>query len=53
MNDDKFRLWMQDVDDRVYDRLGVSVMDLPDQEWRAWFDEGLSPEEAIEEMEID
>ena len=41
-----FGRWMGDVDDWVFDLSGVSVHDLPDCCFRAWYDDGVSAEAA-------
>jgi hypothetical protein len=41
-----FKKWMTEVDIAVAGRAFVSAHDLPDQPYRDWFEEGLSPDEA-------
>jgi hypothetical protein len=41
-----FKKWMAEVDVAVATRAFVSAYDLPDQPYRDWFEEGLSPDEA-------
>jgi hypothetical protein len=41
-----FKKWMSEVDIAVAGRAFVSAYDLPDQPYRDWFEEGLSPDEA-------
>jgi hypothetical protein len=41
-----FKKWMTEVDIAVGARDFVSAYDLPDQSYRDWFEEGLSPDEA-------
>jgi hypothetical protein len=44
----EFDQWMTEVDAEVLGTAGVSVHDLADQPFRAWWDDGLSPTEAAE-----
>jgi hypothetical protein len=48
--DRSYIAWMNDVDDEVQSIAGVSVHDLPDFPSRAWFDAGVAPEEAAEDV---
>jgi hypothetical protein len=41
-----FKKWMAEVDIALGARAFVSAFDLPDQSYRDWFEEGLSPDEA-------
>ncbi|MCI0579950.1 MAG: hypothetical protein L0332_24075 [Chloroflexi bacterium] len=41
-----FAAWMRQVNAAVFARAFVSADDLPDQPYRDWYDDGLSPEEA-------
>jgi len=45
--DEQFALWLRQIDIHVGKRLGLSVFDLPDVCWRDYFDDGLSPIEAL------
>jgi hypothetical protein len=47
----KFALWMGELDDLVGHKFGCSVHDLPDQPFRDWFDTGLTPSSALEQIE--
>ena len=38
-----FDRWMKRVDDVVWNAAGVSVHDLPDCDFRTWYDERLRP----------
>jgi len=40
--------WMAEIDRLMVAEAGVTHNDLPDQPWRDWYDEGLEPEEAVE-----
>lgn len=42
--------WLEQVNTEVQKQLGVGILDLPDQCWRDWHDNGLSPDEACEQM---
>ena len=50
---DGFVQWMDRVDARISAICGLSSMDLADQCWRDWYDDGMSPREAAEECLID
>jgi hypothetical protein len=43
----RFNEWMAVLDSHVWTKMGVSVHDLPDMSFRDWFDEGISPEQAV------
>ncbi len=45
-----FSVWMGLVDMQLESRFGCGSSDLPDCCYRDWFDDGLSPEEAVECM---
>lgn len=40
--------WISIVNGLITKKIGLQVDDLPDGEWRAWFDSGLTPQEALE-----
>lgn len=44
-----FKEWMDKVDNIVSMRLGVSVHDLPDMPFRDAYEDGVSPEDFVEE----
>lgn len=44
-----FTQWLGKVDAIVSDKLGLSIHDMRDRNWRDAFDGGLSPEDAIEQ----
>jgi hypothetical protein len=48
-----FTQWSARLDDAVIRRLVVSVFDLPDMPFRDWFDQGVTPVEAAELVEIE
>ena len=41
-----FETWMREVDVQCWRRGGCSTGDLPDVNYREWFDNGLSPKSA-------
>lgn len=43
-----FEQWYKACDGIVSRKLGVGVDDLPDACWRDYYDDGMSPSEAIE-----
>jgi len=43
-----FKVWRRQVSAILIDAVGLSVGDLPDGMWRDYFDDELSPMEAIE-----
>ena len=45
-----FEGWKMAVDDEVGALVGLSCDDLPDAPYRDWYDEGMSPSEAAEEV---
>ena len=51
-----FKEWMSEVNDLVEGTLGLSALDLPDFNYRDYFDSDISPEivvnDLIEELEI-
>jgi len=49
-NADRFEAWLRALDDICLDEMGVSYQDLPDQSFKDWFDDGLSPEDAYYQM---
>ncbi|MCO5193124.1 MAG: hypothetical protein M9930_07510 [Anaerolineae bacterium] len=44
-----FEQWMAAVDAAISSRTFLTSDDLADQPYRAWFDDGMSPEEAADE----
>ena len=52
-NDKLYLEWMKDVDDEVQSIAGVSVYDLADFPSRDWYDSGVAPEEAAEDVLAD
>jgi len=42
----EFDEWMREVDVTIERNLGLSVDDLPDKNYRDWFDGGMSPGKA-------
>lgn len=49
-SDYEFWRWMQRVDAELVSRYGAPSDDLPDQSYRDYFDSGMSPEEAVDEI---
>ena len=43
-----FDAWYKECDGIVSRRLGLGVEDLPDATWRDYYEDGLTPDEAIE-----
>jgi hypothetical protein len=39
--------WLNKVNRKVIALTGITIHDLSDQPFREWFDEGMSPEEAV------
>lgn len=48
--DDSFETWLEQVDAVVQGTIGLSVHDLPDQDFRSMFDDGMEPAEAAAEI---
>ena len=44
-----FKMWMDKVDGALDSVCGLSHMDIADQRWHDWFDDGFTPEEAARE----
>ena len=44
----KYENWISEVDELVTKLTGLGVSDLPDATWYDYYDDGLSPREAIE-----
>ncbi len=45
-----FDQWMESVDVGIQEAIGVSYKDLPDQCYRAWYDDGLEPADAVQSI---
>tara|TARA_R100001163_G_C4947444_1_gene116638 strand:- start:53 stop:220 length:168 start_codon:yes stop_codon:yes gene_type:complete len=45
-----FDQWMAKVDLLLETEFGLSSMDIVDQTWRAWFDDGLTPSQAAADI---
>lgn len=45
---DKFSIWCNNIDSALMGTIGLAASDLPDIPFRAYFDDGLTPAEAIE-----
>jgi hypothetical protein len=48
-DDHSFESWMRAVDAILTHRIGLSHDDLPDQCWRNWFENDLTPAQAAQE----
>jgi len=42
-----FAYWMKLVDDLVWQLVGCRVHDLPDYMYRDWYDDGMTPAQAV------
>lgn len=49
--DTAFRSWMRAVDQVLLRKYDVTHLDLPDPTWRDWFDDGLTPSQAVAEID--
>jgi len=49
-NQDRFEAWLKALDEICQTEMGISYKDLPDQHFRDWFEDGLSPEDAYYQM---
>ena len=47
---DRFEGWLRELDDITRQEMGISYKDLPDQLFRDWFDDGMTPEEAYSQI---
>lgn len=45
-----FEAWMKRVDDKLSDKIGMYHDGLPDAQWRDWYEDELTPDDAIEEF---
>ncbi len=45
-DDVAFYQWLRKVDKLIISKVGMGLMDLSDQPYRDWFDDGVSPYEA-------
>jgi hypothetical protein len=45
-DDEDFDEWMDEVNIAVHDAAGLRALDFPDQDYRAWYADGVSPAEA-------
>jgi len=43
-----FKQWMKALDDLTWNMVGMSIHDLPDCCYRDWYDDKVSPTEAVE-----
>lgn len=43
-----FKEWLSAVDRSLLATCGLTHMDLADQTWRDWYDDGVRPDEAAE-----
>lgn len=46
-----FEVWMHAVDSELRSRLQVTSEDVPDMPYKAWFDKGVSPRNAVVQVE--
>lgn len=47
-NGNSFERWMQKVDAILIKKCGLPSDDLPDQTWALWFEDGITPRNAVE-----
>jgi hypothetical protein len=45
-----FEKWLAAVDNICYKNIGLSYEDVPDQTWRDWYEDELTPQEAFDEL---
>lgn len=50
IDDADFDAWMDEVNMCIHNAIGVRAGDLPDQTYRAWFEDGMEPDEAATEV---
>ena len=48
---DRFQAWLKALDEIFYTETGLSLQDLPDQNYRDLFDDGCTPEDAYYQVE--
>ena len=51
--EDRFTRWMQQVDSEVERAAGISIHDLPDQDFRSAFEDGTSAKSFAQNMLLD
>lgn len=49
---DAYEAWRRQVDHILLTKWDVSSQDLPDQPWRDWYDDGLTPDEVPGEIAL-
>lgn len=42
-----FKEWLEEVDERLIAKTGVTHDDLSDQPWSDWAEDGMKPDEAV------
>jgi hypothetical protein len=47
---DRFEAWLLELDSTCHNEMGISYKDLPDQHYRDWFEDGLTPEDAYYQL---
>lgn len=47
---DRFEAWLKELDDITHTETGLSYNDFPDQLFKNWFEDGLTPEDAYYQL---
>jgi hypothetical protein len=47
---DRFEAWLNALDEICQTEMGISYKDLPDQPFRDWFNDGMTPEDAYYQL---
>jgi hypothetical protein len=47
---DRLEAWLKELDDITHTETGLSYNDFPDQLFKNWFEDGLTPEDAYYQL---
>ena len=47
---DRFEAWLKELDEITYTETGLSYNDFPDQLFKDWFEDGLTPADAYYQL---
>lgn len=46
----QFSVWLKQVEKNVFDRLGYKLLDLPDEPYMVWFENGRHVNEVVDDI---
>lgn len=49
-DENKFQTWLNDINKILIEKLGLEITDLPDEDYRILFDEGISSNKVAKNM---